>query len=52
MSTDPHPNSVPATLSGFLAKNLGHLPMETITKLVRDNVARSYKIRVPKPVSK
>ncbi len=47
----PNPNSHPAALSELLAKNLDHLPMETITKLMCDNVARFYKIRVPEPVS-
>ena len=51
-STDyPHPNSPWPHSREFLSKNLGHLPMDTITKLVRDNVARFYKIPVPEPVS-
>ena len=51
-STDyPHPNSPWPESRQYLAKNLGHLSRETITKLVRDNVARFYKIRVPEPLA-
>lgn len=49
-STDyPHPNSPWPRSREFLAKNLGHLPMETLKKLVRDNAVRNYKIKVPSP---
>jgi predicted TIM-barrel fold metal-dependent hydrolase len=51
-STDyPHPNSPWPHSREFLQRNLGHLPKPTIEKLVRDNVARFYKIRVPEPLA-
>lgn len=51
-STDyPHPNSPWPRSREFLAKNLGHLPVETLNKLVRENAARFYKIAIPTPVA-
>jgi predicted TIM-barrel fold metal-dependent hydrolase len=47
----PHPNSPWPHSREFISKNLGHLPMDTITKLVRDNVSRFYKIPIPQPVN-
>jgi predicted TIM-barrel fold metal-dependent hydrolase len=50
-STDyPHPNSPWPESRQYISKNLGHLPMDALQKLVRDNVARFYKIKVPTPV--
>lgn len=44
-STDyPHPNSPWPHSREVLAKNLGHLPAETIHKLVNENVRRLYPI--------
>ena len=51
-STDyPHPNSPWPRSREFLAKNLGHLPVETLTKLVSENAAKVYKIKLPSPLS-
>lgn len=48
-STDyPHPNSSWPHSRELLAENLGHLPQETLGKLVRDNVVALYNINLPK----
>ena len=50
-STDyPHPNSKWPESRAFLIKNMGHLDRPTLAKLVRDNAAKFYKIRIPEPV--
>ena len=42
-STDyPHPNSSWPHSRELLERNLGHLPMDTLNKLVRENVQRLY----------
>ena len=47
-STDyPHPNSSWPHSRELLAENLGHLPQDTLSKLVRDNVSALYDIAVP-----
>lgn len=50
-STDyPHAASTWPKSREFLVRNLGHLPRESIRKLVRDNVLRFYRIPVPEPL--
>jgi predicted TIM-barrel fold metal-dependent hydrolase len=51
-STDyPHAASPWPNSREFLVRNLGHLPPESLRKLVRDNVARFYKIALPTPLA-
>jgi len=50
-STDyPHAASTWPRSRDFLVNNLGHLPKESVRKLVRDNVVRFYKIPLPEPL--
>ncbi len=50
-STDyPHPNSKWPESREFLVRNLGHLPQDSIRKLVRENAVKFYKIPVPDPL--
>jgi predicted TIM-barrel fold metal-dependent hydrolase len=51
-STDyPHPTSTWPKSRELLVENLGHLPRETLHKLVRDNVTRFYNITAPTPLT-
>jgi predicted TIM-barrel fold metal-dependent hydrolase len=43
----PHPNSTWPNSRRVIERDLGHLPAETQTKLVRDNAARLYGIKIP-----
>ena len=50
-STDyPHAASTWPKSREFLVRNLGHLPPESVRKLVRDNVLRFYRIPEPEPL--
>lgn len=43
----PHPNTTWPNSRQVIARDLGHLPPESITKLVRTNVSRLYGIKLP-----
>jgi predicted TIM-barrel fold metal-dependent hydrolase len=47
----PHPNSTWPNSRRVIERDLGHLSEETRAKLVRENVARLYDIKIPAPVS-
>jgi predicted TIM-barrel fold metal-dependent hydrolase len=46
----PHENSTWPRSREVIARDLGSLPEATRARLVRDNVVRLYKMRVPEPV--
>jgi predicted TIM-barrel fold metal-dependent hydrolase len=47
-STDyPHPNSTWPHSRELLGEQLGHLPQESLRKLVHDNVVNLYKLKLP-----
>jgi predicted TIM-barrel fold metal-dependent hydrolase len=47
----PHPNSTWPNSREVIARDLGHLPLESRAKLVRENVARLYNLPVLNPVA-
>ncbi|MSQ28081.1 MAG: hypothetical protein EXR51_08090 [Dehalococcoidia bacterium] len=47
----PHPNSPWPNSLKVIERDLGHLPGEVRAKLVRENVARLYHMRVPETVA-
>jgi predicted TIM-barrel fold metal-dependent hydrolase len=46
----PHPNSTWPHSRDVIARDLGHLPEDVRAKLVRENVAALYGLKVPQPV--
>jgi uncharacterized protein len=46
----PHPNSTWPNSRDVIERDLGDLPAQARAKLVRENVARLYGLRVPEPV--
>ncbi len=46
----PHPNSAWPNSLDVIEQTLGHLPTEARAKVVRENVARLYGMKVPAPV--
>jgi predicted TIM-barrel fold metal-dependent hydrolase len=46
----PHPNSTWPHSLEVIERDLGHLPAEAKARLVRENVAQLYNMRVPEPV--
>jgi predicted TIM-barrel fold metal-dependent hydrolase len=46
----PHPNSTWPNSRKVIERDLGHLPADKRDKLVRENVARLYNLKVPTPV--
>ncbi len=46
----PHPNSTWPNSRQVIERDLGHLPADAQAKLVRENVARLYRMRIPEPV--
>jgi uncharacterized protein len=46
----PHPNSTWPNSRKVIERDLGHLPADKRAKLVRENVARLYNLKVPTPV--
>ncbi len=46
----PHPNSTWPHSREVIARDLGHLPTDVRRKLVCDNVARLFNLRVPAPI--
>jgi predicted TIM-barrel fold metal-dependent hydrolase len=46
----PHPNSTWPNSRKVIERDLGHLPLDKRAKLVRENVARLYNLKVPAPV--
>jgi uncharacterized protein len=46
----PHPNSTWPNSRQVIERDLGHLPADVRRKLVCDNVARLYNLKVPAPV--
>jgi predicted TIM-barrel fold metal-dependent hydrolase len=47
----PHPNSTWPHSREVIARDLGHLPADVRKKLVCDNVARLFNLKVPAPVA-
>jgi len=47
----PHPNSTWPHSLEVIERDLGHLPAATKAKLVRENVAQLYGMRIPQPVA-
>ena len=45
----PHENSTWPKSREVIQRDLGHLPAETRAKLVRENVSRLYRLKVPQP---
>ena len=46
----PHPNSTWPHSREVIARDLGHLPAESRTKLVRSNVVCLYDLKIPEPL--
>ena len=46
----PHPNSSWPNSLAVIEENLGHLPPEARAKVLRENVARLYGMKVTEPV--
>ena len=46
----PHPNPTWPHSRQVTERDLGHLPADKRAKLVRENVAKLYRLRVPEPV--